>query len=347
MRASARANGTAVPDGRRRRRRRRRHGRRLVRVVPAPRPASNASSCSRRPARPGREQPGGRHRPQPGRHPDRRSSSASGHAGLLPSPARRARHRLRLRRRRATSCPASPTADVAAGPRADGDAARAGLDVEWLEPDEVDRRNPTMAPGRTLGGTYCAERRLHRPAAQRDGLRGRAGHGRRRGPRADRVHRAAHRRRPGHRRRDHGRADRDRAGRAHRRPEARPTVGALAGVRIPVGGVRHQVAVTEPHPDLDPARLPMVFDLARRAVLAAGGGRPAVRDEQPRRAAGRGPRVDWAYLRQDAAAARRAGAGDRRARAAPGLGGHHRLHPRPPADPRSRARAPDGPVDRA
>ena len=39
-------------------------------------------------------------------------------------------------------------------------------------------------------------------------------------------------------------------------------VGALAGVRIPAGGVRHQVAVTEPHPDLDPARLPMVFDLA-------------------------------------------------------------------------------------
>jgi sarcosine oxidase subunit beta len=33
-------------------------------------------------------------------------------------------------------------------------------------------------------------------------------------------------------------------------------------VRIPAGGVRHQVAVTQPHPDLDPARLPMVFDLA-------------------------------------------------------------------------------------
>jgi sarcosine oxidase subunit beta len=39
-------------------------------------------------------------------------------------------------------------------------------------------------------------------------------------------------------------------------------VGRCAGIRIPVGGVRHQVAVTEPHPDLDPARLPMVFDLS-------------------------------------------------------------------------------------
>jgi sarcosine oxidase, subunit beta len=38
-------------------------------------------------------------------------------------------------------------------------------------------------------------------------------------------------------------------------------VGALAGIRIPVGGVRHQVAVTEPHPDFEPSRVPMVFDL--------------------------------------------------------------------------------------
>ena len=50
-------------------------------------------------------------------------------------------------------------------------------------------------------------------------------------------------------------------------------VGALAGIRIPAGGVRHQVAVTEPHPDLAPDRLPMVFDLRGRVVLAAGGGR--------------------------------------------------------------------------
>jgi len=39
-------------------------------------------------------------------------------------------------------------------------------------------------------------------------------------------------------------------------------VGALAGIRIPAGGVRHQVAVTEQHPDLHPSRVPMVFDLS-------------------------------------------------------------------------------------
>ena len=39
-------------------------------------------------------------------------------------------------------------------------------------------------------------------------------------------------------------------------------VGALAGGRIPAGGARHQVVVTEPHPDLSPDRVPMVFDVA-------------------------------------------------------------------------------------
>jgi len=40
------------------------------------------------------------------------------------------------------------------------------------------------------------------------------------------------------------------------------SVGQLAGIRIAAGGARHQVAVTERHPGLDPARVPMVFDLA-------------------------------------------------------------------------------------
>jgi sarcosine oxidase, subunit beta len=39
-------------------------------------------------------------------------------------------------------------------------------------------------------------------------------------------------------------------------------VGSLAEIRVPAGGVRHQVAVTEPHPDLAAERVPMVFDLS-------------------------------------------------------------------------------------
>ena len=32
-----------------------------------------------------------------------------------------------------------------------------GVPVRWLDPGEVDAANPTLAPGQTLGGTYCAE----------------------------------------------------------------------------------------------------------------------------------------------------------------------------------------------
>src|SRR5579864_6494495 len=32
-----------------------------------------------------------------------------------------------------------------------------GVPVRWMEPDEVDAANPTLAPGQTLGGTFCAE----------------------------------------------------------------------------------------------------------------------------------------------------------------------------------------------
>ncbi len=158
---------------------------------------------------------------------------------------------------------------------ADVDAARArmamqnslGLSVRWLEPDEVDRLNPTLAPGLTRGGTYCAEDGYLTPprnvtayavALATSGVRvrertactgvvmrgGRGGHG--------------------------GRV----AGvETSQGPIATPLVvltggpelaevGGLAGIKVPVGGVRHQVAVTEPHPDLDPSRLPMVFDLS-------------------------------------------------------------------------------------
>jgi sarcosine oxidase, subunit beta len=39
-------------------------------------------------------------------------------------------------------------------------------------------------------------------------------------------------------------------------------VAGLVGLRVPAGGVRHQVAVTEPHPALAAERVPMVFDLS-------------------------------------------------------------------------------------
>jgi sarcosine oxidase subunit beta len=144
-----------------------------------------------------------------------------------------------------------------------------GLDVRWLEPAEADQLSPAMAPGLTLGGTYCAQDGyLHPPrnviaytlALAASGVQ---------------VH--EHTAFTGLRLTASSPGSPDgqtvtgvqTTGGDIATPLVVLTggpelaaVGKLAGIPIPVGGVRHQVAVTEPHPDLSPARLPMVFDLA-------------------------------------------------------------------------------------
>jgi sarcosine oxidase, subunit beta len=136
-----------------------------------------------------------------------------------------------------------------------------GLAVRWLEPDEVDRLNPTLAPGLTLGGTFCAEDGYLTPP---------------RNVTAYAVALAV----SGVAVREHtaftglvtsgGRVTGVDTGQGRidtplvvltGGPEL-AEVASLAGANVPAGGVRHQVAVTEPHPDLDPAAVPMVFDLA-------------------------------------------------------------------------------------
>ena len=111
-------------------------------------------------------------------------------------------------------------------------------------------------------------------------------------------------------------------------------VGALSGLRIPAGGARHQVVVTEDHPDLAADRLPMVFDLAsgiywrpEEGGIMWGMSNPA---EQP----GVCHEFDWDYYEQTKAADGRARPDHGQARAAAGVGGDHRLHAGPPADPR-------------
>jgi len=135
-----------------------------------------------------------------------------------------------------------------------------GVPVRWLDPREVDAVNPTLAPGQTLGGTFCAEDGYIRPprnvaaytvALNRSGVEV-AEHVAFRGLSSAR-------------------------GGVEVQTSQGPIeaglvvltggpklaeVGALAGIVIPAGGARHQVAVTERHPDLAPSRVPMVFDLA-------------------------------------------------------------------------------------
>jgi glycine/D-amino acid oxidase-like deaminating enzyme len=157
--------------------------------------------------------------------------------------------------------PCFTEADVAAAHARMEMQVSLGLPIQWLEPDEVDRLNPTLAPGLTLGGTFCADDGYLTPtrnvtayavALAVSGV-------------AISEHTALT-----------GLATSD--GRVTgvdttRGPIETPLVvltggpelaevAGLAKIRVPAGGVRHQVAVTEPHPDLDPARVPMVFDLA-------------------------------------------------------------------------------------
>jgi len=136
-----------------------------------------------------------------------------------------------------------------------------GLSVRWLTSAELDELNPAMAPGRTLGGTYCAADGYLTPprnvtayaialavtgvdVRERVACTGLLTDG-----------------------------DTVTGVQTSGGPVSAPIVvltggpelaqvGALAGMSVPAGGVRHQVAVTEPHPDLDPSRLPMVFDLS-------------------------------------------------------------------------------------
>ena len=156
--------------------------------------------------------------------------------------------------------PCFTTAEVAAARDRLAMQAEFGIGAVWLDPDEVDAVNPALAPGQTLGGTFCADDGFISPprnvaaytvallssgvtVCERVTFRGLlAGGGQVRGvSTSDGPVRA---------------------------PLVVLTggpklaeVGALAGIRIPAGGVRHQVAVTQQHPDLHASRVPMVFDL--------------------------------------------------------------------------------------
>jgi len=131
-----------------------------------------------------------------------------------------------------------------------------GVPVRWLDPGQVDAANPTLAPGQTLGGTFCAQDGFITPprnvaaytvALIRSGVEVRE-HVAFLGLTASGVDTSQGRIAAGLVVLTGG-------------PKL-AAVGRLAGLRIPAGGARHQVAVTERHPDLDPARVPMVFDLA-------------------------------------------------------------------------------------
>jgi sarcosine oxidase subunit beta len=145
--------------------------------------------------------------------------------------------------------------------------AALGLPVRWLDPGEADAANPALAPGQTLGGTFCDQDGFIAPprnvaaytvALIRGGVEVRE-HVAFLGLGGDGT-RSAEGFSAGSVETSQGRIS---AGLVVLTGGPKlAEVGRRAGLRIPAGGVRHQVAVTERHPDLDPARVPMVFDLA-------------------------------------------------------------------------------------
>jgi sarcosine oxidase subunit beta len=171
---------------------------------------------------------------------------------------------------------------------------RLGVNVRWLGPAEAEAACPVLAPGQILGGTFCPDDGYVSPprnvaaytvALVRSGVEvwervaftGLAAEGG--GLRVDTS------------------AGRVTAGLVVLTGGPKlAEVGRRAGVRVPAGAVRHQVAVTEQHPDLDPSRVPMVFDLAVGLYWRPEEGGLLFGMSDPAEPPGEDRHIDHAYL---------------------------------------------------
>jgi sarcosine oxidase subunit beta len=156
--------------------------------------------------------------------------------------------------------PCFTDADVAAAHARIAMQQAEGLEVEWVDPDDVDRRNPNLAPGKTLGASYAPgdgyidpprNVQAYLAACVRSGV--------------TIVERTAFA----------GLVESGGKVTGVRTPAgdisaesvvltggpSLAAIGDLVGAQIWAGGARHQVVVTEPHADLAPERVPMVFDV--------------------------------------------------------------------------------------
>jgi sarcosine oxidase subunit beta len=178
---------------------------------------------------------------------------------------------------------------------------RAGLDVSWLSAEEAVAVNPTLAPSGHRGGSYattdgCIDPprnvRAYSLAMQRAGVALR-----------ERTRFLGVRTRKGRRRSQMLTAVETSAGTiATERliltggPLLRE-VGRPLGLRIPAGGARHQVVVSEPHPAFDVDRQPMVFDLGAGLYWRLEEGGLLWGMSNPNETPGRARTIDWPYLK--------------------------------------------------
>jgi sarcosine oxidase subunit beta len=168
----------------------------------------------------------------------------------------------------------------------------AGIPVRWASPEEVDALNPTLAPGSTLGASYCAEDGYITPPrnvcaytaalvssgviiAEQTRFTGLGGTGAGQLVRTSRGEVAT--------------------GLVILTGGPRLAgVGSLAGVKVPAGGVRHQVVVTEQHPAF--AGTPMVFDVPSGVYWRPEEGGLLWGMSNPDEPPGENRAIDFAYL---------------------------------------------------
>ncbi len=184
--------------------------------------------------------------------------------------------------------PCFTSAEVAAARERIAMQRAAGVAVRWVSSSEVDALNPTFEPGRTLGASYCADDGYIAPprnvaaytaalissgvvvceGTAFTGLRGLSVLTSRGTVSAGLVILTGG-------------------------PKL-AAVGSLAGVRVPAGGARHQVAVTEQHPAF--ADTPMVFDVASGLYWRPEEDGLLFGMSNPEEPPGENRCVDWSYL---------------------------------------------------
>ena len=137
-----------------------------------------------------------------------------------------------------------------------------GLDVDWVESDEVDRLNPALAPGQTMGASYApGDGYIEPPLNVLAYTAAMFTSG---------VHVAERTRFTGLRTDGSGTVTGVQTSAGPIATErvvitggpGLAAIGRDLGARIPSAAVRHQVVTTAAHPDLAADRLPMVFDVA-------------------------------------------------------------------------------------
>jgi len=175
----------------------------------------------------------------------------------------------------------------------------AGLDVRWVDPDEAVRLDPALRPSSIRGASYAATDgcidalrnvRAYSLAMQATGVELRehcafTGIEARPANSGQRVAAVLT---------EEGRIETERVILTGG-PQLRE-VGAVIGVPIPAGAVRHQVAVTEPHPAFQADRRAMAFDLSGGLYWRLEDGGLLFGMSNPDETPGPARSIDWPYL---------------------------------------------------